>query len=259
MAGSGPLALAFSAQLREYGANIVEVAEAAPRPKAIDFVQLALHGDPSVLMDAVRYRARLMLDRVRFSYSTIIVRVEGRREVERAVVAKVDRDWRVIPGTERSIEVDTVLLGYGLESNSELSAAPRLRADIRPQSRRLAAVARCTHAHVGAWHLSPLATAAEWVARAARCSRAASLALRRQPNWARQRGRGHGAPCRADAAARAHRPLRPDAQPDLCCRARPLRARDGRHAGLPLRGTDAVATSTWWSPPAPPTSISSVP
>jgi len=121
MAGSGPLALAFSAQLREYGANIVEVAEAAPRPRLLDFMQLMLHGDPSVLMDAARYRTQLMLGRVPFSYATVIVRVEGEREVERAVVAKVDRDWRVIAGTERSIEVDTVLLGYGLESNSEMS------------------------------------------------------------------------------------------------------------------------------------------
>jgi thioredoxin reductase len=121
MAGSGPLALAFSAQLREYGANIVEVAEAAPRPRLLDFMQLMRHGDPSVLMDAARYRTQLMLARVPFSYATVIVRVEGEREVERAVVAKVDRNWRVIAGTERGIEVDTVLLGYGLESNSEMS------------------------------------------------------------------------------------------------------------------------------------------
>jgi thioredoxin reductase len=120
-AGSGPLALAFSAQLRDYGANIVEVAEAAPRPRLTDYMQLILHGDPAVMMEAASYRARLMLDRVPFSYSTVIVRAEGRCEVERAVVAKVDRDWRVIPGSERGIEVDTVLLGYGLESNSEIS------------------------------------------------------------------------------------------------------------------------------------------
>ena len=121
MAGSGPLALAFSAQLREYGANIVEVTEAAPAPSLLDYAQLALNGEPSVLMDAARYRAQLMLDRVPLSYATIIVRVEGKAEVERAVVAKVDRDWRVIPGTERTIEVDTVVVGYGLESNSEMS------------------------------------------------------------------------------------------------------------------------------------------
>ena len=121
MAGSGPLALAFSAQLREYGANIVEVTEAAPGPSLGDLVELGLNGEPAVLMDAARYRAQLMLQRVPFSYSTMIVRVEGKTEVERAVVARVDRDWRVVSGTERAIEVDTVLLGYGLESNSEMA------------------------------------------------------------------------------------------------------------------------------------------
>lgn len=121
MAGSGPLALAFSAQLREYGANIVEVAEAAHVPGLRNLIELGLNGEPSVLVDAARYRAQLFAERIPFNYATIIVRVEGKTEVERAVVAKVDRDWRVIPGTERTIEVDTVLLGYGLESNSEMS------------------------------------------------------------------------------------------------------------------------------------------
>lgn len=121
MAGSGPLVLAFSAQLREYGANIVEVAEAARAPGVGDLIELGRKGDPSVLMDAARYRAKLSAQRVPFNHATIIVRVEGRTEVEQAVVAKVDRDWRVVPGTERTIEVDTVLLGYGLESNSEMS------------------------------------------------------------------------------------------------------------------------------------------
>jgi D-hydroxyproline dehydrogenase subunit alpha len=121
MAGSGPLALAFSAQLREYRANIVEVAEAAPPPTIGDFLELGRKGEPAVLMDAARYRVQLMLQRIPFSYSTTIVRVEGEREVERAIVAKVDRDWRVLPGTERAVDVDTVLLGYGLESNSEMA------------------------------------------------------------------------------------------------------------------------------------------
>jgi len=121
MAGTGPLCLAFSAQLREYGANIVEVVDAAPAPGVSDLVQLGLNGNPSVLVEAARYRARLFAHRIPFNHATMIVRVEGGAEVERAVVAKVDRDWRLIPGTERTIEVDTVLLGYGLESNSEMS------------------------------------------------------------------------------------------------------------------------------------------
>lgn len=121
MAGSGPLALAFAAQLRGYGANIVEVAEAAPRPGLRVLARLAASGDPALLLEAARFRAQLLRDRIPFRYSTIIVRAEGDDEVEGAVVADVDRDWRVIAGTERSIDVDTILLGYGLESSTELT------------------------------------------------------------------------------------------------------------------------------------------
>jgi hypothetical protein len=121
MAGSGPLALAFSAQLQALGANIVEVAEAAPLPGPLSLAKLVMEGDPQTMMDAARYRAKLMISRVPFSYSTTIVRIEGENEVQRAVLARVDRNWRVIPGSERTVEVDTVVLGYGLESSSELS------------------------------------------------------------------------------------------------------------------------------------------
>jgi Thioredoxin reductase len=121
MAGSGPLALAFSAQLLEYGANIVEVVEAAPPPRPASLARLALNARASVLVDAARYRARLLRHHVPFHNSTMIVRAEGSSEVERAVVATVDREWRVVAGTERTIDVDTILLGYGLEASSELS------------------------------------------------------------------------------------------------------------------------------------------
>jgi thioredoxin reductase len=120
MAGSGPLALAFSAQLRGYGANIVEVAEAAERPGLSQLTQLALYGDPSILRDAAGYRLSLLRDHVPFSYRTVIVRALGVEQVTGAVLSRVDRNWRVIPNTERTVEVDSILLGYGLESSSEI-------------------------------------------------------------------------------------------------------------------------------------------
>jgi thioredoxin reductase len=121
MAGSGPLALAFSAQLHAYGANIVEVNEAAPAPGARTLARMIANADPALLVEAARYRGHLLRHRIPFHYSSIIVRAEGETEVERAVVADVDRDWRVVPDTERSIDVDTILLGYGLESSIELT------------------------------------------------------------------------------------------------------------------------------------------
>lgn len=120
MAGSGPLALAFSAQLLDYGANIVSVSEAAPRPSIANAVRLVRSGEFSLLWEGAKFFSRLRRAGVPFEFGTIITRVDGDREVESATLASVDADWRVIPGTERQIKVDTVLLGYGLETASEL-------------------------------------------------------------------------------------------------------------------------------------------
>jgi NAD(P)H-nitrite reductase large subunit len=54
-------------------------------------------------------------------YSHIVVRAEGRTQVERAVVARVDPTWRVIDGTEKALDVDTVCLGYGFFPSNELA------------------------------------------------------------------------------------------------------------------------------------------
>lgn len=121
MAGSGPLALAFSAQLRGYGANIIEVIEAAPAPGPVALARLTASREWATLGAAARYRLRLLRDRVPLSHGTIIVRAEGAAQVERAIVARVDRDWRVIAGTERGIDVDTIISGYGLDASTELS------------------------------------------------------------------------------------------------------------------------------------------
>jgi hypothetical protein len=51
----------------------------------------------------------------------LVVRAEGTERVERAVVARVDADWRVEPATESAFEVDTILLQYGEVPCSELS------------------------------------------------------------------------------------------------------------------------------------------
>jgi hydrogen cyanide synthase HcnB len=52
---------------------------------------------------------------------TGLVRIEGEREVERAVLARLDGDWRPVAGTERRLDVDTVILGYGLVPSPELA------------------------------------------------------------------------------------------------------------------------------------------
>jgi thioredoxin reductase len=123
VAGSGPLILALSAELLGLGASLASVLEAAPRPSVARMLRLLVrsHGNEVLLVDAVRYWTRLLGHRVPLRYSSMIVRADGDGQVQRAVVARVDRDWRVVPGTETEMAVDTICLGYGFQASSELS------------------------------------------------------------------------------------------------------------------------------------------
>ena len=121
-AGSGPLALAFPAQLIGYGANVSLVLEAGPAPGPGDVARLlaAARGNTELLRDAARYRAQLVRARTPLRYRRIIVRAEGADRVEAVVHARVDPDWRVIPGSEQRVEADTLCVGYGFFPSVEL-------------------------------------------------------------------------------------------------------------------------------------------
>lgn len=125
MAGSGPLILAFSAQLHQLGANVVAVLEAAPAPRATSIARLltAVPGNVDLMADGIKYMAYLRGKRIPFLRSHIVVRAEGglSGEVVRAVAALVDREWRPIVGSEQIFDVDTVCLGYGFFPSVELS------------------------------------------------------------------------------------------------------------------------------------------
>lgn len=121
-AGSGPVALAFPAQLAGYGANIVAALEAGPAPAPTDLARIALAspGNVGLLLDAARYQAALLQRRIPLKYRRIVVRAEGDGRVERVVYARVASDWKVIPGTEETIEADILCIGYGFTPSAEL-------------------------------------------------------------------------------------------------------------------------------------------
>ena len=121
-AGSGPLALAFPAQLHHYGVNVVAALEAGPAPRPGDVARLAAaaRGNVPLLRDAARYRSELLRGRVPLRYRRIVVRAEGHDRVEAVVHAAVDDDWRVRPGTEERVEVDALCIGYGFFPSVEL-------------------------------------------------------------------------------------------------------------------------------------------
>jgi thioredoxin reductase len=124
-AGSGPLALAFPAQLHGYGAGVALVLEAGPPPRAGDVARMlaAAPGNAGLLRDAARYRGRLLRARIPLRYRRIVVRAEGDGRVETVTHAAVDGDWRVVAGTDETVAADVLCLGYGFVPSVEL---PRL-------------------------------------------------------------------------------------------------------------------------------------
>ena len=121
-AGSGPLALAFPAQLHHYGARVVLAIEAGPPPTPLDLLRLAgaSRGNLGLLRDAIGYRAQLLRGGVPLRYGRIVVRAEGDERVEAIVHAAVDANWRVRPGSEERVEADTLCVGYGFFPSVEL-------------------------------------------------------------------------------------------------------------------------------------------
>jgi glycine/D-amino acid oxidase-like deaminating enzyme/bacterioferritin-associated ferredoxin len=121
-AGSGPVALAFPAQLAGFGANIVTALEAGPPPGPGDLARIAAAapGNVGLLMDAAKYQSALLAHRIPLRYRRIVVRAEGDGRVERVVHARVDTHWRVIPGSEETVAADVLCVGYGFTPASEL-------------------------------------------------------------------------------------------------------------------------------------------
>ncbi|MDN3495392.1 FAD-dependent oxidoreductase [Planococcus sp. APC 4015] len=121
-AGSGPVALAFPAQLAGYGANIVTALEAGPAPSPRDLVKIAASapGNVGLLIDAAKYQSTLIARRIPLRYRRIVVRAEGDGRVERVVHARADDRWQVVPGTEETIDADVLCVGYGFTPTTEL-------------------------------------------------------------------------------------------------------------------------------------------
>jgi thioredoxin reductase/Fe-S-cluster-containing hydrogenase component 2 len=103
MIGAGNVGLIVSYQLLQAGAEVVAIIEGLPHI-----------GGYGVHASKVR-RAGVPI----FTSHTIL-HAEGKESVERAVIAKVDGNWRPLPGTERILEVDTICLAVGLSPLAEL-------------------------------------------------------------------------------------------------------------------------------------------
>lgn len=105
MVGSGNVGLIVSYQLLQAGIEVKAIVEALPAV-----------GGYMVHAGKVRRMGLPILTR------HTILRAEGERRVERAVICRLDERGQTMPGTEQSLDVDLVCLAVGLSPAVELCA-----------------------------------------------------------------------------------------------------------------------------------------
>ncbi len=103
MVGSGNVGLIVSYQLMQAGADVLALVEGAPSI-----------GGYGVHAGKIRRAG------VPFFLGHTVKEVRGDQKVEQAVIAAVDQRWQLIPGTEKTFDVDTVCLAVGLNPMTEL-------------------------------------------------------------------------------------------------------------------------------------------
>ncbi|MFB9958443.1 FAD/NAD(P)-dependent oxidoreductase [Agromyces bracchium] len=123
VSGSGPFLLPVAHSLALVGSHVVGVHETSRMP--------ALAGGwlprPWELAgkagEFVGYVGALARHRIPYRTGSAVVRVLGRDRVEGVVVARLDADWRPMPGTEREVACDAVALGHGFTPRLEAALA----------------------------------------------------------------------------------------------------------------------------------------
>lgn len=101
--GAGNVGLIVAYQLLQAGARPAAIVEAAPRVGGwfVHAAKVRRYGVPIY----VRHT---------------IIAAHGDGEVEAATIAEVDERWRPVPGTEKTIDCDAILLAVGLTPNVDL-------------------------------------------------------------------------------------------------------------------------------------------
>ena len=120
MAGVGPLQLKVAAQLTDAGVEVVEVLDASRKSPLSMGNALRAFGHWGKMREGLEYWLTLKRAGTPFRPRHVPVRALGTDELEAVVVARVDEDGRVIAGTERTLQADTLCLSYGFLPSTQL-------------------------------------------------------------------------------------------------------------------------------------------
>ncbi|MCP9212257.1 FAD-dependent oxidoreductase [Streptomyces sp. NEAU-Y11] len=120
VAGTGPFLLPVAAGLAEAGAEVVGVFEAG-RPLAFGRHPFTVVRNAAKLAEGAGYLRTLARHRIPYRTRTTVVAAHGTDSVTGVTVARLDAGWRTLPGSARTLDCDTVAVGYGFTPQTELA------------------------------------------------------------------------------------------------------------------------------------------
>lgn len=113
LAGTGPLQMVVAKKLLDAGAEVSAMLEGSHLlAKGLRYLP-ALWGQWERLSEGASSMAAMVRKGVPYCMGWGILAAHGSDEVEGATIARLDEDWRPIPGSEKEVVCDTVCIGYG--------------------------------------------------------------------------------------------------------------------------------------------------
>jgi thioredoxin reductase len=122
VAGTGPFLLPVADGLLAAGGQVLEVVE-PNRPSRMLTRVRAIPGGALKLREALGYATSLRRHRVRVSVGHAVISAHGEERLRAVTIARVDSNWRALPGSERVVECDLLTVGYGFTPQIELALA----------------------------------------------------------------------------------------------------------------------------------------
>ena len=119
VAGTGPFLLAAADDLTRIGCR-VRVIEATPLSTSIGGLPVIAR-NPELARQMLGYAVRLAARGVRWGYGRMVTSIHGDDRVEAATIQRVDQEWHPLAGSQKTVEVDAVCLGFGFVPQLELA------------------------------------------------------------------------------------------------------------------------------------------
>ena len=120
LGGSGPLSLAVGATVVRAGGRIAGLCEAAGLGDQLPMLP-ELFRQKGLWRETWFYLSALLKGRVPIKRGWAIRSVQGDDRVRRATLCRVDRDWKPVAGSERTLDVDAVAVGFGFQAQCRLT------------------------------------------------------------------------------------------------------------------------------------------